>query len=1099
VAAPGRSLPVACPDENTLVAFASGSLPIGDAARVEEHLDTCGICFGLVAELARTAPEDAEPTRMLVVSADPIDEDDDDHTLHAVIRPDESRATASIEPVRSGTVLPPPRAGMRRPTPIGELPRAGTRVAIDTVVAAITELAPRGETVIAAVPTGPHTVITEAIRSEPIERAAAPSSPPPTQLGRYTILHRVGAGGRGVVYAAHDRELGRRVALKLVDAGARGLEQRSARLHRDAQTLAKLAHPNLVTVFDAGRIDGQLFVATELLEGRTLEAWLGEAAWSWEQKLAIFVQAAHGLAAAHAVGLVHLDFKPANVFVDPQGRVRIVDLGLAAALGSAHEDAPTMVRGPGESLSQALVRNVTHGTAAYLAPEQLEGRGDARSDQFALCVTMFEALYGRRPFDGPESSPQPARLPPATDVPRWLGAIVLRGLAFEPERRFVSIPALLVAIDADAKRRRSLLVASLVGAGIVVVGGAAIAMSLSWSTGACDRGSESLTGVWDRARIDAIDAAVRRAAVPYAATSWPSARAGIDRWSASWVDAQRRACEATRIEHSQGDRELVLRDACLDRRLQELRGLAELWSEANAQIVEHMHDGVAELVPVAICDDPASVVAFPDDAGTRARVHAVRERIAEARALELAAIYDRALPVASEAVSAADALRDRVLQGEARLVLGAIQVAAGRVEDGARELDAAMQAAVAGGDPRLLARATSEYAQVAAQWLGQPELALQLLALGRAALERVPADRDLAADLASREGVAQRQAGRYPDAVAAFERALALRRETHRDDEPVIANALNNLANARTATGQLEQSLDEQQQALAIREAALGVDHPEVAMSLDNLGSVLASMGRLDDALLHVRRGLALRERVLGPDNPRVADSLNSLGVILTELGQIDEALASHRRALSIRERALGPEHALVAVSLNNIGFALVQLGRWDEAEATLQRAVAVGIRAHGVDHPDIAASHFNLGRAAHGRGNFEQAAHELQIALAARVRSLGERHPTVGTTWLWLARTRRDQHKRAAARDAADAALAIIDAQRDPDAWAQARLVLADVLWDEGERGKARNLVGESLATVRTAKSGQSAVAMLGAWQKARGEDEPVVVDAGQ
>ncbi|MBC8070217.1 MAG: hypothetical protein IAG13_17935, partial [Deltaproteobacteria bacterium] len=135
-------------------------------------------------------------------------------------------------------------------------------------------------------------------------------------------------------------------------------------------------------------------------------------------------------------------------------------------------------------------------------------------------------------------------------------------------------------------------------------------------------------------------------------------------------------------------------------------------------------------------------------------------------------------------------------------------------------------------------------------------------------------------------------------------------------------------------------------------------------------------------------------------------------------------------------------------------------------------------------------------GRAAHGSGAYERAAHELQAALTARVRSLGDRHPAVGTTWLWIARTRRDQRKPAAAREAASAALAIIDPQRDPDAWAQARLVLADVLWDEGERNKARSVVGEALATVRTATSGQSAVAMLAAWQKARGADEPEVAD---
>lgn len=521
--------------------------------------------------------------------------------------------------------------------------------------------------------------------------------------------------------------------------------------------------------------------------------------------------------------------------------------------------------------------------------------------------------------------------------------------------------------------------------------------------------------------------------------------------------------------------------------------MAAVWAEPDPQIVEHLHDAVAELAPVAVCDDVAPSVV--EDPRARERADAVREKLAKARTLEASTSYARALPLAMEAVADAEALHDRGLQGEARMVLGAIQLGAGKLQDGARELDLAMQAAIAGDDPRLFARATAEHAYVAATWLGRPDAALQELALARAALERVPADRELAAELSSREGVAQRQAGRYPEAVAAFERALGERQELHGAEHPSVATALNNVANARTALGQLDVAIAEHQRALAIREKTLGADHPEVAMSLDNLASVLASTGRLDEALASVRRGLALRERVLGPEHARVADSLSNLGVILTELGQADESLASHRRALSIRETALGPDHALVAKSLNDIGFALVQLGRWDEAEATLERAVAVGVRALGPEHPDVATSHFNLGRAAHGRGDYERAASQLQQALVTRVRVLGDRHPTVGTTWAWIARTRRDQRKRAPAREAADAALGIIDAQRDPDAWAQARLVLADVLWDEGERGKARSSVGEALATVKATPSGQSAVAMLGAWQKARGEDEPVVV----
>src|SRR5215470_6274154 len=199
-----------------------------------------------------------------------------------------------------------------------------------------------------------------------------------TRFGRYEVLRHAGAGGMGDVYAAYDPELERNVALKLLRPGTAGA--RAAELKREAQALARLAHANVVAVHDVGTSDGQVYVAMELVEGPTLRAWLAEKPRTAVEILAVFDAAGQGLSAAHGAGLVHRDFKPENVLLGADGRARVTDFGLAVAAGAAGELA---------------------GSVPYMAPEQLQGEAvDARADQFAFAVALYEALYGERPFAG---------------------------------------------------------------------------------------------------------------------------------------------------------------------------------------------------------------------------------------------------------------------------------------------------------------------------------------------------------------------------------------------------------------------------------------------------------------------------------------------------------------------------------------------------------------------------------------------------------------------------------------------------------------------------------------------------------------------------
>jgi serine/threonine protein kinase len=310
------------------------------------------------------------------------------------------------------------------------------------------------------------------------------------RVGRYSVLRRIGEGGMSIVYRAYDPELDRQVALKLLRTSTPEDREGSARLVREARAMAKISHPNVAQVYDAGIAAGAVYVAMELIEGTSLERWTAEFARPWTEIVRMYLQAGRGLAAAHAAGLVHRDFKPDNVMVGTDGRPRVLDFGLArpapidpedellqaddeelliadtefALLSGEGEDrvepAPREPSGASKSGEFDLQFDVTRtglvsGTPAYMAPEQHRGEaGGAAADQFAFCVTLWEALYRRRPFVGRNYfelseailTGKRSEVPRGTHVPGWLQHLLERGLAVEPRDRHPSVQSLLASI-----------------------------------------------------------------------------------------------------------------------------------------------------------------------------------------------------------------------------------------------------------------------------------------------------------------------------------------------------------------------------------------------------------------------------------------------------------------------------------------------------------------------------------------------------------------------------------------------------------------------------------------------------------------------------
>ena len=323
--------------------------------------------------------------------------------------------------------------------------------------------------------------------------AGSPAAPLPTPkvpargtaVGRYLLLEPLGEGGLGQVFKAYDPQLDRQVAIKLIKQAALVRANRSeltARMIREAQSLARVRHPNVVAVHDAGAWDEQVFVAMELVEGATLAKWLRAETRSWDAIRDVFLEAGRGLLAAHEAGLVHRDFKPSNVLIGRSGRAQVADFGLARTIAHANEDAKAAnLSGTSASqLSSITESGVVLGTPAYMAPEQLVGTTvDARADQFSFCVTLFEALYGVRPFAAPTSEERLDAIEAhriadvdRTAAPAWLRRVIERGLAASPDDRFESMAPLLAALVRDRRSRRrrgmttfGLVLAALFGAG----------------------------------------------------------------------------------------------------------------------------------------------------------------------------------------------------------------------------------------------------------------------------------------------------------------------------------------------------------------------------------------------------------------------------------------------------------------------------------------------------------------------------------------------------------------------------------------------------------------------------------------------------------
>jgi eukaryotic-like serine/threonine-protein kinase len=798
---------------------------------------------------------------------------------------------------------------------------------------------------------------------------------PGERIGRYVVRDEVGRGGMGVVYAARDPELDRGVAIKLLRASVRGSSQARARLLREARTLASLSHRNLISVYDVGEIElaGQpvVFVAMELVDGPNLRVWRWQQPRSWRDIVAVYLEAARGLQAAHAAGIIHRDFKPGNVMIDARSeRVIVLDFGLARVVAEIDPSFDGEPAGAGSQPGGAqapegweappgrlTTPRAVLGTPGYLAPElQRGGLADELSDQWALCMAMAEALCGVHP-QLERGSIALSRLLAQARLPAALRRVIERGLAPVPRDRHPAMYELCDALERvlAARRRRALGVVAAGGIGSAVVIGAGL-LHAEHDVLDCSHAEQRIAAGWNDERRAEVVAAFDVHGGRWAEPARDGALADLDAFAAGWIAEHGATCRA-KLAGELSDAQLDVRMACLERARIEHGALVDAFVHADRETVIHARQASAQLPDPAACMREDPVAAPPDDPAARELLAVVHARLAEAHTRERTGHLADARRLLDEADELSRTLGHRRTEAEVLVARASAAMGAGELDAAERELFAAVWAAEDAGDPRWVARAHIEMIWLEGYFRLRFERALDHGAQAGEAIAAAGGDDEL-------EAIRLRNLG-----------WTALHGGDPEHAEQRFTAGLEVLASSGHGEG---------------RDAwVLRGDH----------AAVLTTLGRHDEASRELEQVRLATEAWLGPDHPELAPVLNNIAALARERGQLADALTTFDRVIRIVVDAWGEEHPIVARALLNRGTVLADMGRNDEAEQSFARAAAIFTRIGGSEHPELAAAWKGQAGVAYARDDLERARTLFERALAVELGVYGERHPSAAVT----------------------------------------------------------------------------------------------------
>ncbi len=784
--------------------------------------------------------------------------------------------------------------------------------------------------------------------ADPAPATGATFARPGDAIGRYVVTRELGRGGMGRVLSAVDPRLERKVAIKVLHRAHAGTRPLQARLLREGQALARLSHPNVVQVFEAGRIGDDIFIAMESIDGPTLRQWQSAAGRDATAILAMYRAAGRGLAVAHALGLVHRDFKPDNVLVDDSGQAKVVDFGLARAHddsgdSTSRASSPGHRTASGQSLLDTMLtqRGTVMGTPPYIAPDVYKGGPiDARADQFAFCVSLYEALFGALPYavdDLKRMAPEGARGPaPARRglVDRHTIAVLRRGLAPDPAARWPSMDALLHALT---PRRSSTRNVAWAGGALLALAGLTV-----WAATptACPDEETLAEGAWP---------STRRAEAVARLGEDATTLARMDASVAAWARARQQACRA------EPDARDARTDTCLDETRAQLDAAGRLLAtQATPDDARHVVTGLRD---PSTCTRPDALARRPTPpTDIAAAVASVREELASL-VVEISAGSRDLVARSADALRRAEATSFGPVVAEARQVHGSALARTGDTAAGVRELSQSFFDAQALDYDALAASAGVVIVGTLAR-ASQLEQAERWIAHTRRAIER---------------------AGNEPERVAALHAAHGLVEE---------------------ARGEYDEAATQLQAAIDIGERDLDIDRYTLAGWHNNLGTIRGSQHRIEEAIASFRRGLELREAIVGPAHAEVGESKVNIASVLFRLdGRGEEALTLNREGGRILRAARGPGYAGEAVVTANEAAILDSLGRHAEATPVFAKAVEQATATFGPEHPDTISMRAGLAGSLQSEGKLDEARPVLARALEDQIEALGPDHARVGAT----------------------------------------------------------------------------------------------------
>jgi len=749
-------------------------------------------------------------------------------------------------------------------------------------------------------------------------REAAPIVVGTVLAERYQIERQLGEGGSGTVYRAWDRMLGEAIAIKVLHPQRARERSWIKRLAREVKVARLIRHPNVCRMFELGHADEHWFVTMELATAGSLrdrlrgpkgapgspdDAVHDAAARPLAERIADLRQVCAGLGAIHAIGITHRDVTPQNVLVMADGRLVLTDFGLAI-----ERDDKTTVMG---------------GTPAYMPPEAARGeRSDQRSDVFQLGMIMHEVLTGVRPKWTADGSRLALVEPPSHASARELelARLIAACVDVDPARRpptALAVAGRLAAAEAAreavfplralgrvARFARAHALLMKIAAGVLALAAVAGVAQRLARPPLCEGGAAQMAGIWDAGRAEAVRRAFTATGKSYAAEAFTHVRAALDAFARDWIHMYTDACQATQLRGEQSAEVLDLRMACLKERSQDLRALTDLLSSPDGEAVARSVNAATGLPPVSLCADVRTlraVVPVPANPETRHQVEALRQRIADLKALYISARYPEGTKRLGDLVAQARAIGYEPLLAEALQIDGALGKWTRPHDEVTRVLDEAMLHAEASRHDRVLAETAIDRLSLFVLDRRFEEME-RFAPRARATVERLGGDARLESWIDTAVAASYEIRKRYVEALALERRALELKIQALGPDHWDVALTRGNMAEALHRLGRDSEALDENAKTIESLRRAFGKAHLDLALHLSNRGEIHLALRRPIEAVDDFTSALAIWQDELPPGHIYLSYALTGLGRARLATGAAAAAIAPLEQAMLIRD-----------------------------------------------------------------------------------------------------------------------------------------------------------------------------------------------------